>query len=295
MLQQVVESVRQVDHGTVGLHLLHKGHDVHVLQACTLVVGEVSFERQSRRDVDAAVAIAHDDHQSAVAAPHAVAVAHVLRHAERVIVLNVIDHGNGTLYVQLLVEAAQRLVHDRYRRVRQDAVGVGHVLRLVVEMGHGNRLGIPHLVGGRLVALGGHVSHVVHRQGTAETACHAEATAHNERRAPELPDAGRPLGRQLARFYRLVQLVLPTVIIRCHEVVQLGNLTVESRLVVHLHDKLTLHLLVLDAELHNVGVERLPQLIDSIDTVGHEARPPVLLLNDCVTDERHDNHEDDDC
>ena len=115
-----------------------------------LGVRQVALQGAARRNVDGVVLVATDHDESAVAAPYAVLVAHVLGHAEGVVVLYVVDDDDYGLYTELNLNALQRSVHAVYGGLGKHVVGVGDVLRRVLQIGNRDVVSIPigHRLGG---------------------------------------------------------------------------------------------------------------------------------------------------
>ena len=92
------------------------------------------------------ILIAHDDDQSAVVSAYAIAVANVLSQPERVVAGDVVDHDDGGLDAQLVVELEHGFVDAADGARREHAIRIGNVLRAVGEVGQRDVIGTP--VGG---------------------------------------------------------------------------------------------------------------------------------------------------
>ena len=57
------------------------------------------------------VLVADNNHQSSVTASYTIFITYVLRHAERVVILNTIDNNDDRFNAQLCVQPLQRRVH----------------------------------------------------------------------------------------------------------------------------------------------------------------------------------------
>ena len=135
VLHERIETFSQIKHRTIGLLGLHAGYDIALLKLIALGIGEIGFERASRRHVDGVILIANDDDESSIVATHTKAVANVLSKAEGIVVLDVVYHDNCRLDAQLIVELKHSLVDAANCCWREYTIGIGDILGAIGQVG----------------------------------------------------------------------------------------------------------------------------------------------------------------